>query len=57
MTIPPSDLQIVTVRRLQKRHLPAQWLQLPVEGTSKADDQRPKRQAPLFCKDHTPWMK
>jgi hypothetical protein len=24
MTIPPSDLQIVTVRRLQKRHLPAQ---------------------------------
>ena len=52
-----SQPQNREVRRLQKRHLPARWLQLPVKRTTKADEPRPKRQTPLFCKDHTPWMK
>lgn len=52
-----SEPQNREVQRLPKRHLPAQWLQLPVKGTAKADEPGPKRQAPLFCKDHTPWIK
>ncbi|CAG8882584.1 unnamed protein product [Penicillium egyptiacum] len=52
-----SQSQNREVRRLKKRHLPERWLQLPVKRTAKADEPRPKRQTPVFCKDHTPWMK
>lgn len=51
-----SQPQNGEVRRHQKRYLPAQWPQLPVKA-AKIDEPRPKSQVPLFCKDHTPWMK
>ncbi|CAG8897546.1 unnamed protein product [Penicillium egyptiacum] len=52
-----SEFDTRNLSQPQKRHLPTRWLQVPVKRAAKADEPRPKRQTPLFCKDHTPWMK
>lgn len=58
--IATSEIQsdnTTTVRRLQKRRMPQQQLQMPIKYVDNAEGPCEKRPTLSFLKNHNPWMK